>query len=118
MLGYAPHEPLNREEYEKEVQRLAAREDLVPVREWPAGLTDDAPRFLAWLSQPLLTVAIRGDASSGFELLADVDANGQLDEPGIPPKKNGDSWEATLKVDPPAALTGNDRRAPSLVELK
>ena len=116
--GYNPLAPMDRDGYEKEIQGLASRDDLVPVREWPAGLTADAPVFLTQLSAPLVTLAIRGDASSGFALLADTDANGKLDEPATPLKKSGDEWVATIRVLPPPAAKAADRRAPVLIELK
>jgi peroxiredoxin len=116
--GHGPLEPMDRVGYEQEIQRLASRDDLVPVREWPAGLPADAPVFITQLIGPLVTLAIRGDASSGFELLADGDANGKLDEPGIPFKKADDGWVATFRVEPPDASTGSAARAPTLIEAR
>jgi thiol-disulfide isomerase/thioredoxin len=109
---------MDRAGYEKEILRLASRDDLVPVREWPADIPADAPVFITELSEPLITLALRGDASSGFVLLADADANGKLDEPAIPLERKGDEWIATMRVLPPVAQTAGDRRAPVLVELK
>jgi peroxiredoxin len=113
---YNPLEPLDRAGYEQEMKRLASRRDLVPVSEWPAGLPADAPVFITQLVGPLVTLAIRGDASSGYELLADGDANGKLDEPGIPLKKADDGWIATFRVEPPNVSTGNEAHAPTLIE--
>ena len=118
LRGHGVIAPLNRAGYEAEIVRVASLDDLVPVHEWPAGLSDDAPRFLTWLSKPMITLAIRGDASSGFELLVDRDTNGKLDEPGIPFKKSDDGWTATFEVQPPIGLTGQNRRAPTSVEVE
>jgi thiol-disulfide isomerase/thioredoxin len=109
---------MDRKGYEKEIDRLASRNDLVPVREWPADLPADAPVFISDLIGPIVTLAIRGDASSGFELLADTDANGKLDEPGIRLKNDGDGWVATFRVEPLPPSEGRAARAPTLVEAR
>jgi thiol-disulfide isomerase/thioredoxin len=118
VLGHLPISPMDRNDYAREIERLASRGDLVPVREWPDELPADAPEFLTELVGPIVTLAIRGDASSGFELLADGDADGKLDEPGIPFKKSGDEWIATFRVAPLAARSEEGRRAPLLVEAR
>src|SRR5262245_11165560 len=78
VLGYGVWMPLDRKAYDQEVLRLAARKELVPLREWPALLPPEAPVFLNYVGGWLITVAVRGDASSGFGLLADLDHNGLL----------------------------------------
>lgn len=116
--GHGPLMPMDRAEYEKELERLASRDDLVAVREWPEGLPPDAPLFITDLAGTLITLALRGDESTGFELLSDVDANGKLDEPGMPLKKLDDGWMATFRVDPKVPSKGDDLRAPTWIEAR
>ena len=96
--GHRVVDPMDRAGYEREVARLAVRTDLVPLRSWPADLPGDAPVFLTSLSGRLITLALRGNEATGFVLLADRNADGSLDDPEVPLRKDGDGWVARFDV--------------------
>ncbi len=122
VLGWAEVAPLDRAGYAAEMERLGGRHDFVPVREWPADLPPGAPVFATRFSDWIATLAIAGDEASGLTLLFDGDANGKLDEPGIPLRKEkdafGESWVASFPVSPRSTWTGRDRRTWTWIETR
>ena len=122
VLGWGVVAPLDRAGYTAEMERLGGRHDFVPVRDWPADLPPDAPVFATRFSDWIATLAIAGDETTGFTLLFDRDANGKLDEPAIPLRKQtdayGETWGATFPVFPRDTGTGRDRRTWTWIETR
>ncbi len=110
---------MTEDEYQTELDRLAGRQDLVPMRTRPPLLEPDARFAVFGLGDKLVTAIVEGDDARGYSVRIDIGADGDLANDAIRAmEKVGERYRLDVETTAHAEWEGAAVEYPILCRLE